>query len=196
MQAVFEYKPDFIFHDFSIEKTITVPAEEFEDLLVDPLEGRTFLAEYASLMRQDRIHDVFHCLLVTGEGRTDGLLVESEGYDFARYASYVPEVTALVYPSLAQINRRLTAAVEAVVAEGIQQAKKENWSLSFEELENRTGLCAERNPFLQELLGGMLFDRPEVTDLTMKDGCIEISFDPDFCLTSPKDPETVQKQWP
>ena len=196
MQAVFEYKPDFVFHDVVIEKTVTVSAEEFEELLEDPLEGRAFLDEHASLMRQDRIHDVFHCLLVTGEGRTDGLLVESEGYDFARYASYVPEAAALLYPSLGQATRRLTAAVEVVVAEGSRQAKKGSWNLGFEELENRTGLCAEGNLFLQELLGGMLFDRPEVTDLTMKDGYIEISFDPDFCLASQKAQETVQKQWP
>lgn len=196
MQAVFEYKPDFVFHHVVIEKTVTVSAEEFEELLEDPLEGRAFLAEHASLMRQDRIHDVFHCLLVTGEGRIDGLLVESEGYDFARYASYVPEVTALVYPSLAQFNRRLTAAVEAVVAEGTQQAKEGSWSLGFEELEKWTGLCVAGNPFLQELMGSMLRDRPEVTELTMKDGRIGISFAPEFCPAFQRDQEAVQKLKP
>ena len=39
---------------------------------------------------------VYHCLLLTGEGRNDGLLVESEGYGYCRYASHVPNVSGLI----------------------------------------------------------------------------------------------------
>ena len=35
---------------------------------------------------------VWHCLLVTGEGMEDGVLVESEGSSYARYAAFVPSV--------------------------------------------------------------------------------------------------------
>jgi len=39
---------------------------------------------------------VWHCLLVTGEGMEDGVLVESEGSSYARYSSFVPSVKEIM----------------------------------------------------------------------------------------------------
>ena len=178
MKTAFEHKPDFRLRDFVIEKTVTGPAEVFADMLKRPLENRPFIIENVPLMCQDG-NGVYHCLLVTGEGRTDGILVESDGY--ARYASYVPEAAALQYPSLSKWNRELADAVDFIITDGTSQATEGNWILRFEELENRTGLCLDGKPFLQELLGDMLCDRPEVADLSIDGGCIDIVYDRDFC---------------
>ena len=180
MKTAFEHKPDFRLRDFVIEKTVTVPAEVFADMLKHPLKNRSFIIENVPLMCQDG-NGVYHCLLVSGEGRTDGMLVESDGYGYARYASYVPEAAALQYPSLSKWNRKLADAVDFIITEGTSQTTEGNWILSFEELENRTGLCLSGKPFLQELLGDMLCDRPEVADLTIDDSCIDIVYYLDFC---------------
>ena len=180
MKTAFEHKPDFRLRDFVIEKTVTVPAEVFADMLKRPLENRPFIIENVPLMCQDG-NGVYHCLLVTGEGRTDGILVESDGYGYAKYASYVPEAAALQYPSLSKWNRELADAVDFIITDGTSQATEGNWILRFEELENRTGLCLDGKPFLQELLGDMLCDRPEVADLSIDGGCIDIVYDRDFC---------------
>jgi hypothetical protein len=34
---------------------------------------------------------VYHCIYVKGEGAKDGILIESEGYSYARYAAYYSE---------------------------------------------------------------------------------------------------------
>lgn len=180
MKTAFEHKPDFRLRDFVIEKTVTVPAEVFADMLKHPLKNRSFIIENVPLMCQDG-NGVYHCLLVSGEGRTDGMLVESDGYGYARYASYVPEAAALQYPSLSKWNRKLADAVDFIITEGSSQTTEGNWILSFEELENRTGLCLSWKPFLQELLGDMLCDRPEVADLAIDNGCIDIVYYLDFC---------------
>lgn len=180
MKTAFEHKPDFHLRDFVIEKTVTVSAEVFADMLKHPLENRPFIIESVPLMCQDG-NGVYHCLLVTGEGRTDGILVESDGYGYARYASYVPEAAALQYPSLSKWNRELADAVDFIITDGTSQTTEGNWILRFEELENRTGLCLDGRPFLQELLGDMLCDRPEVADLSIDGGCIDIVYDRDFC---------------
>lgn len=180
MKTAFEHKPDFRLRDFVIEKTVTVPAEVFADMLKRPLENRPFIIENVPLMCQDG-NGVYHCLLVTGEGRTDGILVESDGYGYARYASYVPEAAALQYPSLSKWNRKLADTVDFIITDGTSQTTEGNWILRFEELENRTGLCLDGRPFLQELLGDMLCDRPEVADLSIDGGCIDIVYDRDFC---------------
>jgi len=35
--------------------------------------------------------DVFHCILVTSNEHDFGILVESEGYHYARYTAYLPK---------------------------------------------------------------------------------------------------------
>jgi len=39
-------------------------------------------------MRIDK-NGVRHCILVKVSGENDGILVESEGYEYARYAAYL-----------------------------------------------------------------------------------------------------------
>lgn len=186
MKITFERKPDFQFRDFIIEKNIHLPAGQFEQMLRKPLTDQPFLADNVDLMRQDD-KGVYHCLLVTGEGHSDGLLVESEGHSYARYAAYVPEATALRYPALAKQNQELAKAVDFIVADGTSQTTEGNWILSFAELERHTGLCVDGKPFLQELLGDMLCDRPEVADLTIEDGRIDVVYYLDFCPNCPQE---------
>ena len=37
----------------------------------------------------------YHCLLVTSSDRNEGILVDAEGYDYARYAAYIPDCKRL-----------------------------------------------------------------------------------------------------
>lgn len=191
MKTVFEHKPDFTFRKFAVEKTVTIPARKLEEMLRHPMHNHEVIVENAGVMGVDR-DDVYHCLLVTGEGRTDGLLVESEGSGCARYASYVPEATALRYPTLSRLNRELAEAVDAIIAEGTSLTRSGNWIVSFEELEGMTGLCVEGRPFLQETLGDMLCSRPEVADLTIEDGQFDVAYHLDFCPNCRK--ETAQEE--
>lgn len=180
MKTVFEHKPDFTFREFAIEKTVTVSARKLEEMLRHPLRNHEVIVENAGVMGVDR-NGVYQCLLVTAEGRADGLLVESEGSGCARYASYVPEATALKYPTLSRLNRELAEAADFIIAEGARQATEGAWTLTFDRLEDETGLCVEGKPFLQETLGDMLCSRPEVADLTIEDGQFDVSYHPDFC---------------
>lgn len=180
MKTVFEHKPDLTFREFAIEKTVSVPARKLEEMLRHPLHRHEVIVENTEVMGVDG-DGVYHCLLVTGEGRQDGLLVESEGSGYARYASYVPEATALRYPTLSRLNVKLAAAVDAIIAEGASRTTEGNWTVSFDELEDMTGLCVEGKPFLQETLGDMLRNRPEVADLVIEDGQFDVVYHLDLC---------------
>ncbi len=104
MQAIFERKPsDFMPHEFEIAKTIQIPAAQFQSLLVAPLRDYDFIKEYTDLMYCDE-QNVFHCLLLTGEGRNDGILVEAEGSAYCRYAAYVPEISGMAAPQAMQLK--------------------------------------------------------------------------------------------
>ena len=43
----------------------------------------------------------FHCLLVYDKDQGDGLLIEAEGYNYARLAQYIPQAK-LIYENFCQ----------------------------------------------------------------------------------------------
>ena len=69
-----------------VEKAIAVSHAEFDDLKRHPLRDNELIAE----------NDNYHCLLIYDEEQGDGLLIESEGTSYARYAQYIPRAKELV----------------------------------------------------------------------------------------------------
>lgn len=95
MKAVFFRKePEVKANEFCVEKVITLPAKEYEAFTRNLLHDYDFIRDNVDLMCEK--DGVWHCLLVTGEGMDDGVLVESEGSSYARYSSFVPSVSALI----------------------------------------------------------------------------------------------------
>ncbi len=78
-----------------VEKAIAVSHGEFEYLKNHPLRDNDLIAENAGMMYCD-CDDVYHCLLIYDEEKGDGLLIESEGTSYARYAQYIPSAKRLV----------------------------------------------------------------------------------------------------
>ncbi len=72
---------------YIIEYQIQVTEQEFKDLINNPLEDKKFIIENKETMFTDTIG--WHCLLVTCEGYNYGVLIDSEGYDYARYAAII-----------------------------------------------------------------------------------------------------------
>lgn len=179
MQAIFERKPYFCFTDFVVEGVVTVPESVFSDLLVHPMVDRDFIAKHISLMYMDR-NDIRHCLLVMGEGRVDGLLVESQGYEYARYAAYVPEATGIRYPSLLKMNQMLSAAVDFIIADGTSQTTDGHWSTSISKISEQMDWEVDEHAYLQEILAAMLLERPEVAELEIEDD-FEVTYHPEYC---------------
>ena len=179
MYTTFDGKPQFHLRDFVIEKTIRIPEKEFASMLGNPMKDKDFLMENKELMYQD-FSGTYHCLLIVGEGRTDGILIQSDGYDYARFASYVPEAAVLFYPSLHEMNRKLAEAVDFIVSKGLWNTEEETVHLKFEELESQIGIPVNVNPFLQDLLGKMLKTRPEVSVMGMDAESLTVKFHSEF----------------
>ena len=73
---------------FAIETTIELEKSEFEYFANDLFADQDFIKENIELMRVDK-NGIRHCILVKAIGQSDGILVESEGYEYARYAAYL-----------------------------------------------------------------------------------------------------------
>lgn len=95
MRAVFFRKePEIEANEFRVEKVIVLPANEYESFTKHLMHDYDFIRDNVDLMCEK--DGVWHCLLVTGEGMEEGVLVESEGSSYARYAAFVPSVKEIM----------------------------------------------------------------------------------------------------
>ena len=74
-----------------IEKAIPVSHRKFEDITRAPLRDEPLIAENKDIMYFDSKYNMYHCLLIYDKDFGDGIVVESVGSDYARYAQYVPQ---------------------------------------------------------------------------------------------------------
>ncbi len=93
-EPVFEVRPCVV------EKAVGISHREFEHLRTHALEDNDIIARNKGNMWFGA-DDKYHCLLVYDNDQGDGLLVESEGYDYARYAQYIPQAK-LIYENFCQ----------------------------------------------------------------------------------------------
>lgn len=76
--------------EYVIAKTIELEPAAYREFSNDLLEDREFIEENIMKMYREYVagEDIWHCLLIKAKGGHDGILVESEGYGYARYAAY------------------------------------------------------------------------------------------------------------
>ncbi len=83
------YREEIIPNDeFVVEKVIELENREFESYLDDILQDKDFIEENIDLMYVDD-KDIWHAILITSKEANFGILIQSEGYSYARYSAYV-----------------------------------------------------------------------------------------------------------
>ena len=187
MKAIFERKPsEFNLREVEVAKTLRLPAEVFEAVLKAPLRDYDFIKEHTGLMCCDS-NGVNHCLLLTGVGRNDGLLVESEGSNYCRYASYVPNIAAITSPALQRLDEMMTATVDYIVETGMQNTSEGNWIIGFDELVEKAGFEHDFNS--TDTLLDMISERESVADVELTDSGIDVCYYLQFCPNYGGQPE-------
>ena len=77
---------------FRVEKIIELTDSQYAEFRENGLnKDQEFMAEDNKLGWFDPSELCWHCLLVKGENSKDGILVDMEGYHYARYAAFVPD---------------------------------------------------------------------------------------------------------
>lgn len=76
-----------------VEKAVPVPTEEFERLKHAPMCNNHLISENLNSMWYG--NGVHHCLLIYDKQQGDGLLIESEGAPYVRYAQFIPNAKLL-----------------------------------------------------------------------------------------------------
>lgn len=76
-----------------VVKIIQLSAQQFQHFSANLLRDMPFLISNKHLTGYDK--GVTRCLLVTTRRHRDGILVDCQGFDYARYSAYVPNKRAL-----------------------------------------------------------------------------------------------------
>lgn len=96
----------FIPKKCTVEKVIEVSDSEFKKFIENPMKRNYYLPQYKDLMGY--YDDSYHGVLFVNMENGDGLLVNSEGYDYARYSQYIPNASDLIQ------QHEQTAALDAL----------------------------------------------------------------------------------
>ena len=187
-----------------IEKVIHLSDSDFARFQQTLLDNYDFLHENADLMRVE--DGVTHCLLVVGETFEDGILVNSEGSDYARYAAYFPNAKSFlltqgqirqvvqaeapaeaaspsavggVSAALLAYGERINKIIDKAILEALECHDGSTYLLSLTEIRdaNRFEL------FDEELFMDMLRERPEIVEMEGGDlGDILVTLSPDAII--------------
>ena len=93
----------------TVDKVIELPAQRFQQFSRALLADYDFIAENKNAIRHDT--DSRHCLLILDADGTDGFLVDPQGYNYARYSAFVPNVRSLLTPDV-EIDRSYLSPAE------------------------------------------------------------------------------------
>ena len=173
-----------------IEKVIHLSDSDFARFQQTLLDNYDFLHENADLMRVE--NGVTHCLLVVGETFEDGILVNSEGSDYARYAAYFPNAKSFlltqgqtrqvvqaeapaeaaspsavggISAALLAYGEKMNRLVDLAIFQALECHDQSTYIISPSELQG----TSVRDPFDVELFIAMLKERPEIVDMDVGD---------------------------
>ena len=81
---------------YNIKKVILITEDEFEVFINNPLKDYDFIANNKTLMGMDE-DGVRNCILVCAKSYPNAVLIDSEGYDYARYTAnlYIADIQEL-----------------------------------------------------------------------------------------------------
>ena len=99
----------------TVEKVIEVSGAEFQHFIEAPTLRNYYLPQYKKLM--GFYDDAYHVVLFVNEENGDGILVNSEGADYARYSQYIPNAREIIQrheqtAALDNLKTRMDACVD------------------------------------------------------------------------------------
>lgn len=91
--------------------------------------NRDYITENQDLMYTDQ-NGVAHCILALGKSYDDGIIINSEGYGYAKYYSVIPNARQLVildkYPVLNSFIERMSEVADDILSKAVAESSEDN----------------------------------------------------------------------
>ena len=188
LNAIFHRKETgFETQSCAVEKIISLTGAEFDSFAAHLTRDRDFIRDNKDLMSHDP-DGTMHCLLVTGEGREDGILAQASGYDYARYAAHVPHVHSIIAaqnqsPAMTALGEKLSAFAEYMAGEYLTMLQSDDRAAMYLYGEAQAhGIDISSSDTLRGTIIEMVGERLDGHDLDME-------FDNGDLIITPRAPE-------
>ena len=179
-------EPEILAPPWEIVHTVELPPGDFRKFKEDLLQPQPFIMEHASEMYMDE-HGLTHGMLVLCAGIDDGILVNSEGSSYARYAAYISGARTLAlmnrYPSLYDFCVGMDALVEKYVQQALAGQEDGGFTLSYSDLDaevEKRVYDEDMVNFDRQLFLDMLSERPEFDEVETTQNEIYLTIAPEF----------------
>ena len=173
-KAIFERKiSDFDTKNCVIEGIELMNGNEFEEFSNNLLEDRDFVIQRKEEMYRDSIGQT-HGLLALDMESGDGILIDSQGHNYARYTAYMPNIKPY-------IEQQISIAVEQIIEEATENTSNGSWAIYFDEIEENHGLIVKENNGIGTLLLDELTSRDEIAEIEVLDDCFDMTIYLDYC---------------
>lgn len=162
-----------------IEEVVELAPADFDYFKTHLLEDFDFLTKNREKMGYSQ-DGTRHCLLVMATDNDDGILVDAQGSNYARYSAYLPKARQAwlleQYNSLADFVKEMHSHVERAVQTAIANQMDGSYYLQFKDFPDPM-----TNPlFDHKLLEEMLSERPEFSSVETMSDEILVAISPEY----------------
>lgn len=169
-----------------VERIVTIPQRYFDEMLEHPLQDSPYIAENKQYMWNDG--DTAHCVLFLSYDTDDGILVQCEGYDYARRSQFIPDAKNLVFASgFTEPENRIHESLMKMAEEAARFSHQGKTGINFKELADKMGLDFEEE--LGRALAELLRNREDIAMAEYMPLCVD--FQPDLVI-QPKPLQTMR----
>lgn len=155
-----------------IETLVILEHEDFENFRNNLLSDHDFIKENIDSMHVDS-EGTMHCLLVLDEdspnGTPDGILVESEGANYARYSSYLPNANFIV-------RAHIFTMVNLVTDQVRQNMDSRIWTCEYDEFADVLNMKVTEDGDVARIIIEALNERPDVENTYSDEDGIKVVF--------------------
>jgi hypothetical protein len=174
INAIFQRKVAALETKPCVIETVNVMSnEEYEEFTSALLMDKSFIAYRKEDMFTDSSGQV-HCILAMNDESGDGILIDSNGYDYARYVSFLPNIKPY-------ISQQISHAADLIIEDARCNTSNGSWNIDFEEITKQYGIIVKENNGLENLLLLELESRTETAEISAKEGSFNMVLYPDCC---------------
>ena len=150
---------------YEVSDVITLSDAEYRSVLKEPLKDREYLKGRTG---QES------CVLLLSKTGNDGILVDTQGYDYPRYSAFIPNAKDI-------INSFVQTLANYAVSEGMQNSEDGIWGVSNDELYYHFGANVKKNSAFGKMLTKELQRRREIVSAEVVDDGIEYEVKREYC---------------
>ena len=108
-----------------VEKWVPISNWKFHEIMENPMRDLDVCKAYRDIMFCD--NETNHCIMLLDDFGSDGILVESEGYDYPRYSCFVPNARTLYEDSLTtNAERELRGLIRKAADKALENVFADN----------------------------------------------------------------------